>query len=288
MSTRHTSASGGSSATTAGSASSRLPRTVRAGSALASAEAAAKRVTAPASGGMHAASQASVAGSARSSGSTSIPTRSASTGTDGGSGGSPVRTAQDSCTPAAGSPTTRSPLGCPVGVPVAVEVQAQPGAGAEVHERERAVLGGRDPAEHGQHVDAPADLVHLVPVPSGELPYAVAARVGELRQLGPEAGVRRRLRPARHRVVPRERRVRLLGDEVLQHRGQQQRRQPVGRDLGREAAEHVLAGDRGEGRGGEPPARRRVRWRPRVRDGHRLPGDDLGSGHGEIVDRRAE
>ena len=161
---------------------------MRAGSALASAEAAANRVTAPASGGMHAVSQASVAGSARSSGSTSIPTRSASTGTDGGSGGSPARTAQDSCTPAAGSPTTRSPLGCPVGVPVAVEVQAQPGAGAEVHERERAVLGGGDPAEHGQHVDAPADLVHLVPVPSGELPHAVAARVGELRQLGAEAG----------------------------------------------------------------------------------------------------
>ena len=288
MSTRHTSASGGSSATTAGSASSRLPRTVRAGSARASAEAAAKRVTAPASGGMHAASQASVAGVGEVErldvdpdpvGEHRHRRRERWLAGPHGTGQLHARGRVADHALAAR---------CPVGVPVAVEVQAQPGAGAEVHERERAVLGGRDPAEHGQHVDAPADLVHLVPVPSGELPYAVAARVGELRQLGPEAGVRRRLRPARHRVVPRERRVRLLGDEVLQHRGQQQRRQPVGRDLGREAAQHVLAGDRGEGRGGEPPARRRVRWRPRVRDGHRLPGDDLGSGHGEIVDRRAE
>jgi hypothetical protein len=69
-------------------------------------------------------------------------------------------------------------------------------------------VGGGDRAEHRQHVDAAADLVHLVAVRLAQLRDAVAPRSRESRQLRAGRGIRRRMYATRHRVVPGDQRVR--------------------------------------------------------------------------------
>ena len=102
----------GSSATTWRSTSTTSPRTIRTGWAPATAAAAAKRVTALASGGTHAANHAAVAGSVRSSGSLSTPTREPIDGGYGPTGGRPARTSQLSGTVEEAVPARRcSPSG---------------------------------------------------------------------------------------------------------------------------------------------------------------------------------
>jgi hypothetical protein len=127
-------------------------------------------------------------------------------------------------------------------------VRAEPGAGAQIDQRDRAIVGGGDHAERRQHVNAAADLVHLVAVRPAQWCDAVPPRGRECRQLRAERGIRRRLLASRYGVVPRDRRIRLGPDEVLEDRGQQQRREAVGWDLGGQVQQDAVPRDRRERR----------------------------------------
>ena len=169
----------------------------------------------------------------------------------------------------------------PVAVPV--QVQAEPGAGAEVSQRDRAGPGQRGDAQH--ELRAAGDLVHLVP-PARALGHDVvqpvrAERPGRRLEAVVEPGLDR-LRP-RHREVGRQRRRPVPADQEGDGRAGQQRGQPVRRQRRQAAEQFVVAGDGPQQRRGQPPGRRGVRRRPARGHLERLGADRGGriSGHTE-------
>ena len=149
-------------------------------------------------------------------------------------------------------------VGQAVRVAVPVEVQPQPGARAQVDQRQRARVVRGHQRQRRQHVQAPPDLVHLVAVLPAQPAQRLLLGPGEGAQRGTETVVARGLRTTGVRVVRRQVPWLDLGHPAGDRRAEQQRRQPLGRQLGGEVEEHVLLGDRVERLGGQPPARRGV------------------------------
>jgi hypothetical protein len=142
-------------------------------------------------------------------------------------------------------------------VAVPVQVQSQPGPGAQVGQADRvgAREGGRGDAQ--RDLRAPGHLVHLVAAPLA-FRHDVVQPGRDERPGGPgEAVIERGLRPSRLGEIGRQRFRPVPADQVGDGRAGQQGGQPVGWQRGQPAEQFPVGGDGLEQAGGQPPGR----WR---------------------------
>jgi hypothetical protein len=159
-------------------------------------------------------------------------------------------------------------------VAVALQVQPEPGSGAQVNQRDRLAARARRGRDAERDLGAAGHLVHLVP-PAGADPGDVVRADGhEVLGRGEEAVVEPRLRRSRHREVTGQRLGAVAAHQERDRRTGQQRGQAVPRQAGQPLAQRVMRGDGLEQRGCQPPGRRGVRPGPARRDLERL-GPDL-------------
>ena len=160
----------------------------------------------------------------------------------------------------------------PIAIAVGVQVQGEARAGADVDERQRPARVGRDGGDRGQQVRAARRLAHLVAVRAGQGEQLVAVGEAERAQLAREVRRERRLPVAR-----RERAGERIGAVALDERhdrgDEQERREAIGVDPGRERQQLRIVAQRGEERRGQRPRGRRPGAGPRRGELLRLRSD---------------